>query len=136
VPNAHIAGGPNVGTVMYHGGYVEVLRYLTGEHRAYNKKSATFDRVIPKENFFLVKGEGGNIFGRGAWQVGARYNYLNLNDKGIDGGVLNDVTLGLNWFLNPNMKIQANYSITARNSPAPGHDGTIQGVGVRVAHDF
>ena len=83
-----------------------------------------------------------NEHGWGAWQVGLRYNYLNLNDKGINGGVLNDITLGLNWFLNPNMKLQFNYSITDRHSPAsPGQpigqsDGTIQGFGMRLAMDF
>ena len=74
--------------------------------------------------------------------MGIRYNYLNLNDKGMNGGVLNDITLGLNWFLNPNMKLQFNYSVTDRHSPAsPGmpigqSDGTIQGFGMRLAMDF
>ena len=68
--------------------------------------------------------------------MGARYNYLNLNDKGLNGGILNDYTLGLNWFLNPNMKVQFNYSITDRQSVLAKHDGIIQGWGVRLAHDF
>lgn len=122
-------------TLLYNGGYVEVMYFLTGEHRVYEKKRAAFDRVTPIENYFSAPGEGGG-FGKGAWQVGVRYNYLNLNDKGIDGGMLHDLTSGINWFLNPNMKIQANYSISHRQSPLPGRDGMIQGFGVQVAHDF
>ena len=93
----------SVGTLFYSGGYVEVLYFLTGEHRAYIRQSGLYDRIVPRQNAFWLKGEDGkpNTHGWGAWQVGLRYNYLNLNDKGINGGVLNDITLGLNWFLNP-----------------------------------
>lgn len=98
---------------------------------------AVFDRVIPAENVFLVSdAEGKSIFGRGAWQAGARLNYLDLNDKGINGGRLKDVTVGLNWFLNPHMKVQWNYSITDRQSINVANSGVIQGFGMRVAHDF
>ena len=134
----------SVGTLFYSGGYVEVMYFLTGEHRAYIRQSGLYDRIVPRQNAFWLKGEDGkpNTHGWGAWQVGLRYNYLNLNDKGINGGVLNDITLGLNWFLHPNAKLQFNYSITDRHSPAsPGmpigqSDGTIQGFGMRLAMDF
>lgn len=129
-------GQPSVGTLTYGGGYVEVLYFLTGETREYKRTTAVFDRVVPHENAFLLDGEGDMVAGLGAWQVGARYNYLNLNDKGIDGGILNDWTLGLNWFLNPNMKVQFNYSATDRQSVLPQHDGVINAWGVRLAHDF
>jgi phosphate-selective porin OprO/OprP len=125
-----------VGTTLYQGGYVEVLYFLTGEKRDYNRKSGVFDRVIPAENVFLVDTEEGAKYGTGAWQIGTRFNYLDLNDKGINGGRLKDVTIGLNWFLNPNMKVQWNYSITDRQSITPGDSGTIQGFGMRLAHDF
>jgi phosphate-selective porin len=94
--------------------------------------------MIPRENFFLVRSDDGPIFGRGAWQVGARYNYLDLNDDGIDGGILHNTTAGLNWFWNPNMKVQFNYIATYRDAPLPANagDGWIHGWGVRVAHDF
>lgn len=136
VQSAFRTGGPEVGTVFYHGGYVEALYFLTGEHRAYNRRTAHFDRVVPVENAFQMSRGSCDIFGCGAWQVGARYNYLDLNDQGINGGRLNDVTFGLNWFLNPNMKLQWNYSLTERDSSVPQHDGLIQGFGMRLAHDF
>jgi len=136
--NAFQAGKPSVGTLFYSGGYVEVLYFLTGEHRAYIRESGLFDRVVPQKNAYWVEGKKGtpNEAGGGAWQVGLRYNYLNLNDKGINGGVLSDITAGLNWFINPNMKFQWNYSVTNRHSPTGQSDGTIQGFGMRYAMDY
>lgn len=126
-------------TATYHGGYIQCLYFLTGESDHYNKKTGFFERVKPAENFFLVRNnDGGNCFGRGAWQIGARYNYLDLNDNGLNGGILHNGTLGLNWFLNPNSKVQWNYMATYRDAPLPGNtgDGLIQGFGMRFAHDF
>jgi phosphate-selective porin OprO/OprP len=130
--------GPNVGTVNYHGGYVQLLYFLTGDHDNYNRRTGAFDRVTPREPFFLVSTDGGPQFGRGAWQLGARYNYLDLNDNGINGGILHNGTAGLNWFLNPNMKIQFDYIATYRDAPfaANAGDGWIHGWGIRVANDF
>jgi phosphate-selective porin OprO/OprP len=127
---------PTVGTVMYHGGYVEVLYFLTGEFREYRRAGGVFERVIPHENAFFANSGDGTTGGLGAWQIGFRYNYLDLNDKGLNGGILNDYTAGLNWFLNPNMKVQFNYSITDRQSIVAKYDGVIQGFGMRLAHDF
>ena len=130
--------GKNVGTVFYQGGYVEALYFLTGEHRAYNRKTAVFDRVVPFENAFFAKGDddGATASGWGAWQLAARLQYLNLDDKGIDGGVLKDTTLGINWYLNPNFKIQANYFYLDRQGPKDKGNGAVQGFGIRLAHDF
>ncbi|MFO0902167.1 MAG: porin [Pirellulales bacterium] len=131
--------GPLGTTVTYHGGYVQMMYFLTGEHDHYGKKVGFFERVRPNENFFLVRDESGcRCFGRGAWQVGARYNYLDLNDEGLNGGILHNGTFGVNWFLNPNMKVQFNYMATYRDAPLPGNtgDGWVNGWGIRVAHDF
>ena len=135
--------GPNLGTAVYHGGYVQLLYFLTGENDRYSFERATFDRVIPHENFFLMPGEHGNVFGLGAWQIGARYNYLNLNSAGLNGGILNNFSAGLNWYLNPNMKVQFDYMATYRISDATvnvpvnrGGTGWIHGWGFRVAQDF
>ena len=127
---------PSVGTVTYHGGYAQLLYFLTGEHDNYNKQTAAFDRVIPHRNFYFRNGGCEN--GPGAWQVGARYNFLDLNDKSVDGGILHNATLGLNWFLNPNLKFQFNYMATHRDAPLAGDlgDGWIHGFGIRTAHDF
>ncbi len=131
-------GGPDEGTLNYHGGYLQVFYYLTGEsdYDHYNHQTAVFERIHPDENFLVSRDEG--ITGIGAWQIGARYNCLDLNDEGVNGGELDNFTLGLNWFLNPNMKIQFNYFATDRNAPfiADRGDGWITGYGMRFAQDF
>ena len=118
-----------LGTVYFYGWYAEALYFLTGEHREYEKKQGVFGRVSPAENL----GENG---GMGGFQVGARYNQLCLVDSGLNGGRLQDITLGLNWFLNPNMKIQTNYTHTLRDSIATPDGSSYDGVGMRLAWDF
>lgn len=135
------------GTVAVNGGYMEMLYFLTGEHRAYDQRAATFGRVIPNQNSFRVLGRNGCICqGPGAWQIGIRYDRADLNDNGINGGMLNAMTLGVNWFLNPNMKVQFNWDWThrgqvARFDPAVGANnvvvpGDMFGFGTRLAIDF
>ncbi len=126
----------NVGTYYAHGCYVEALCFLTGERRDYNRQTATFNRVVPAEPFFLVSGHGGPLFGSGAWEVGVRFAYLDLTNSGILGGVLHDVTLGLNWYLNPNAKVQWNCDVAHRGGLGRPSDGTVRAFGMRLAFDF
>ena len=65
-----------------------------------------------------------------------RFSCLDLNDKAIQGGQVYDSTVGLNWFLNPNMKVQLNYILEHRDAPQNVVQGWINGVGVRGAYDF
>jgi phosphate-selective porin OprO and OprP len=139
--NAAGAGvGPEVDSLFYEGGYVQLLYYLTGENDHYNFARMAFDRVVPYENFFWVPGEDGSLLGRGAWQIGARYNWLDLNDQGINGGILHNFTTGVNWFFNPNTKWQFNYIATYRDvsqtADFPDGSGWIHGWGMRFAQDF
>ncbi len=88
---------------QFDGFYVFASYFLTGEHRPYKTSGGKFDRVKPKNNF---DGKGG----LGAWEVAARYSNVDLNDGDIMyAGELSNVTLGLNWYLNPNMRIMWNY---------------------------
>src|SRR5262249_29258200 len=79
--------------------------------------------------FWATKREGGGYnLGRGAWEVAVRYDWLDLNDKNITGGIQEDWTLGLNWYLNNNFKIQFDYIHDMRydkNANIPGPGGTI-----------
>ncbi len=85
----------------FDGWYVQVGYFLTGEHRPYKKSGGHFDRVKPKSNW----DEGGT----GAWEIAGRYSQLDLTDSGINGGVMENYTLGLNWYLNQNVRIMWNY---------------------------
>ena len=148
------APGTNVGTVYYQSGYAEVLYFLTGESRTYSKIEYRFDRPIPHNNFYAIRGGGSGrrlSLSEGAWQVGVRYNYLCLDDGEVNGGVLNGMTLGLNWLLNPNARVYFNYDFTYRDFtstpftkvkgtvvPYQSYDGSgaIHGFGTRLAFDF
>lgn len=127
------AGRPDQGTVFYQGGYAEVLYFLTGEHQPYVRSEGVFGRVVPNRNLKVTRGEG--LSGCGAWQVGLRFSYLDLNDKAVRGGTVYDWTAGVNWFWNPNMKVQLNAILERRDQP--GVDPAwISGVGVRGSYDF
>jgi len=133
-----LRNGVDVGPVIYRGAYVEALYFLTGEHRQYNRKTGVIDRVVPIENAFFVRGVDGEppSYGWGAWQLGARYQFLDLNSNGFNGGILHDTTLGINWYLNPNFKVQANYFYEYRLAGSGVGNGAVQGFGIRLAHDF
>ncbi|MCA9052850.1 MAG: hypothetical protein KDA75_03390, partial [Planctomycetaceae bacterium] len=62
------------------------------------------------ENFFLIdRCCGGTGGGWGAWQIAARYSYLDATDGNIMGGIGHDATLGLVWYFNENAKLQFNW---------------------------
>lgn len=126
-------GFDTIGTVYMQAVYGELHCFLTGEHREYSRESGAFTRVVPRRPLSWSRCGFG---GCGAWQVAARYTYLDLNDKAISGGSIHDMTIGLNWFLNPNMKVQWNYFLAHRNVADPAGDGFIQGFGTRFALDF
>lgn len=72
----------------FFGGYAEVGVFLTpGDTRGY--KEGTFDRVKPASPV----GEGGI----GAIQLNVRYDYLDLVDAGLIGGVQNGYQASLVW---------------------------------------
>ncbi len=84
------------------GYYVFVSYFLTKEQRPYKSSYDGFNRVKPNKNAI-------NNVGKGAWQIALRYSYMDLDDKDLQGGTMNDITLGLNWFLNPAVAIKFNY---------------------------
>jgi phosphate-selective porin OprO/OprP len=95
---SHVNGSPNFG-----GYYVLGSFFITGESRNYKVTTGAFDRVKVNENLFGPEG------GFGAVELTIRYSHLDLNDKLIYGGLESDVTGGVNWYLNPNMRIMLNY---------------------------
>ncbi len=124
---------PARGTAFFHTGYVELHYFLTGERREYNRDTAVFTRVVPKSPLAWTRC---GFTGCGAWQTAVRYTYMDLNSKGINGGRVHDLTLGLNWFLNPNMKVQWNYFLAHRDAAGDAGDGFINGFATRLAIDF
>jgi len=91
------------GDPAFWGFYVQGSYFLTGEHRKYKKPEGVFSRVRPKRNFRPLKG------GWGALELGARFSYIDLNDKDIRGGRERNFTAGLNWYLTRNYRFMFNY---------------------------
>ncbi|HMO50015.1 MAG TPA: porin [Kiritimatiellia bacterium] len=83
--------------------YVMAAYRLTGEHKPYNRKNGTFLGIRPNQNVT------GKSWGKGAWELAARYNSVDLMDKNVEGGEMEAVTFGLNWYLNPNSRVMFNY---------------------------
>ncbi|MFO1063856.1 MAG: porin [Pirellulales bacterium] len=88
--------------LLFGGAYSQVGYFLTGEHRPYDRKAGAIDRVTPFRNF-------GKDGGMGAWEVAARWSYLDVTDRNVVGGMLQDLTGGVNWYLNPYCKTVFNY---------------------------
>ena len=72
-----------------------------------------------------------------------------MNSHGVQGGFVQNITAGLNWFLNPNAKLQLNYLVSFVDNTAPVAgpnnslngskfvgDGVITGFGTMFAWDF
>jgi phosphate-selective porin OprO/OprP len=135
INNASLPGGPPQGDVFFQATYVEAMLFLTGESRTWNTKNAFFNRVnVLRPLRLKPSSDCGDGIGFGAWEIAARYSYVDLANKGIQAGRLDSVTLGLNWYLNSNSKLQFNYDYTQRgDTPNRGH---IHAFGTRAAYDF
>ncbi|QDU97368.1 OprO/OprP family phosphate-selective porin [Lignipirellula cremea] len=97
--------------VTFYGAYAQAGYILTGENLPYNRQAGVFGRIKPRCPFTRCGGYG-------AWEVAGRWSTIDLNDNDIAGGRLNDLTLGLNWYLNNNTKFQFNYIHAFLNSSA------------------
>ena len=91
------------GDLDFWGLYVQASWFPTGEHRRYQLDSGVFGPVLPLEDFAPWKGHWG------ALQLGARFSYLDLDDKDIRGGIEKNVGLALNWFLIPQLRLSVNW---------------------------
>lgn len=116
------------GTAVFPGAYVHATYLLTGEVKPYDKSNGVFGAVTPNEPFSRNSGLG-------AWEIAARWSFLDLTDAGIRGGRLHDITLGLNWYLNKHTKFQLNYVHAFLNTPGLG-DSDAGIIAARAQLDF
>ena len=132
------SGAPDL---EFGGGYVYVAHFLTGEHTPWSRNSGILGRTIPFENFFMVCDcDGNRAHGWGAWQVAARYSHGDFSDHDVFGGVGDSFTFGMNWWWNPNARMQFNYihgNISDRVvAGAPDTQGWYNIFGARFMVDF
>jgi phosphate-selective porin OprO/OprP len=131
-----------LGDIDLYGAYAEATWFLTGESRPYDRSRGIFERVKPFTNFWLVRGSDGVDLGWGAWQLATRWSTVDLSDaafRGRDRGIQNDLTVGINWHWNPNIRWQLNWIHTwnSYDQAVQGYtDGQADIVAVRGQLDF
>lgn len=99
------------GAVNFQGYYAQASYVLTGEARKYDASCGCYGTINPRDPVWAgINGNGG---GYGAWEIAARYTHVNLNDMDVLGGVQDSATVGVNWYVNSNMRFMFNW-ITGR----------------------
>jgi phosphate-selective porin OprO/OprP len=127
---------PNTNKNLNHNAWQIAVSYiLTGE-------DASFQGVKPKRNFIFGTGWG-------AWELVARYSEINLDEATFRNpagtsytGAYADLstsaqsahswTAGVNWYLNPNVKVVMNYSHTTFDGGAGVGTTPINAAGTNV----
>ncbi len=100
----------------FNGWYGQVSWTLTGEAHDYNPQSGAYLRILPAHPFSLSGG------GWGAWEIAARYSYVNMNSNfvigdslssqpdAVEGGKQQGVSVGLNWYPNDTLRVMLDYN--------------------------
>jgi phosphate-selective porin OprO/OprP len=89
------------GDPVFHGGDVFAAHLFTGETHPYRADAGVFEDVKPTSTFFSG--------GPGAWELAARFSYVDLDSGPITGGTLAKVTALVNWYLNDSLRFEVAY---------------------------
>ena len=103
---------------LFFGGYAALSALLTGEVRPYDRRRGAFGMPVPAVPFSFAERRW-----RGAWEVGMRYSYLDLDAGGVAGGRDHALSFGVNWYWNRHLRLMADYGLTAVIGGKP--DGTL-----------
>jgi len=76
-----------VANPSFYGVYIDGSWIITGEHRPYDRNVGFARRIIPQHRW-------------GAFELDARYSHLGLDNKSVNGGVLDKGLLELSWYPN------------------------------------
>jgi phosphate-selective porin OprO/OprP len=112
----------------FNGFYASASWFLTGESRPYDRSEGMFGRVVPKRDF---------SFGHdswGAWEIAARYSFVNLDSADVRGGRLSMFMAGVNWYLHSHVKWRFDYGFGHVSGRAP--EGNLNIFQTRVEVDF
>ena len=105
-------------------GYNVLASYIiSGEMRGYNKRSGLIKRVNVAN--------GVNSGGWGTLEAYSRWSSIDLTDQNIDGGEMNTLSFGLNWW--PVSTIQANVNYRYSTLDQIGEHGYNHGVVTRLS---
>jgi phosphate-selective porin OprO/OprP len=107
--------------------YAQLAWTVTGEVRPYRVDRGLFEGIRPAHDF------GGD--GWGAFEIAARYSELDLNDGSIDGGRERNFTAAVSWYLNPFLRVSANYVevLDVDGGPFDGEEPSVFQMRLQVA---
>jgi len=92
---------PRTGNPFFSGYHITGSWAVTGESRAYRKRSGTFDP--------LPVARPVNQGGWGTVELAFRYSNTDLTDGTVDGGEMDIYSLGVNWWLTRSTSFGVNY---------------------------
>lgn len=94
------------------GAYLQCSWLLLGQSYQYDEEVACPGRPVGK-----------------ALELCARFNYLTLNDAGMEGGKQKDFAIGLNYYINKHIAVKLNYSyfIPGAHTKETGNFSVLQG---------
>jgi len=113
---------PTYGDLNFSGYHITGSWIVSGEMRDYNRKNGIF-RPVP-----VAKDV--NQGGWGAWELSTRWSSIDLQDRGIDGGKVDILSFGVNWWLTPVFNVNLNYRFI--NNQTNGLSGDSSGVMARL----
>ena len=113
---------PSYGDLDFSGYHITGSWILSGEMRGYNKKSGIMGQIPIARDVYHG--------GWGAWELGLRFSSLDLTDGLIDGGEMDIISLGLNWWLSPVFNVNLNYRFI--DNDQGGINGQSSGIMTRV----
>ena len=113
---------PQTGDPFFSGYHLTGSWAITGESRAYRKRSGTFDP--------LPIARPVNQGGWGAVELAFRYSNTDLTDGTVDGGEMDIYSLGVNWWFARNAHLGVNYRYITLDRD--GMEGTSSGLNARL----
>ena len=113
---------PQTGDPFFNGYHLTGSWAITGESRAYRKRSGTFDP--------LPIARPVNQGGWGAVELAFRYSNTDLTDGAVDGGEMDIYSLGVNWWFACNAHLGVNYRYITLDRD--GMEGTSSGLNARL----
>ena len=126
VLSAHVdllpVGSPDGRSARFEARYVEAGWFLTGERKPYSRSSRTFTRLKPKAPV---------PEGKGAWELAARWDHIDLSGGSVFGGSQQSLSLALNWILRSDLRALLNYVSTD-----PDGAGSVDHAGLLLHVDF
>jgi phosphate-selective porin OprO/OprP len=92
---------PALADPVFNGTYLSASWVLSGEMRPYNRRSAVFGGIPVARSVY----EGG----WGSWELALRWSDLDLTEGTVEGGEMQILSAGVNWWLTRFFTVNVNY---------------------------